>query len=63
MAARISLAIVVALGLAILVAWGFRAFVVYAFFALISGGVAFAAAGGGEWLTRASRGRFDDRGR
>jgi hypothetical protein len=25
--------------------------------------VAFAAAGGGEWLTRASRGRFDDRGR
>jgi hypothetical protein len=25
--------------------------------------VSFAAAGGGEWLERSSRGRFDDRGR
>ena len=63
MAARISLAIVVSVGRAILIAGGFRAFVVFAFFASIAGGVAFAAAGGGEWLTRASRGRFDDRGR
>ena len=63
MAARISIALVVGLGLAVLLAWGIRAFVVYAFFALIAGGVSFAAAGGGEWLTRASRGRFDDRHR
>jgi hypothetical protein len=63
MAARISLAIVAGLGLAILLAWGFRAFVVFAFFAVIAAGVSFAAAGGGEWLERSSRGRFDDRGR
>ena len=63
MAAKISLAVIVGLGLAILLAWGVRAFVVFAFFAVIAGGVSFAAAGGGEWLARSSRGRFDDRGR
>ena len=63
MAARISLALVAGFGLFVLVAWGLRAFVVFAFFAAIAGGAAFAAAGGGEWLTRASRGRFDERGR
>jgi hypothetical protein len=63
MAARISVGVLLALGLAILVAWGPRALLVYAFFAAVSGGVALAAARGGEWLTGASARRFRDHDR
>ncbi|MGE5691262.1 MAG: hypothetical protein ACM33B_11975 [Pseudomonadota bacterium] len=63
MAARISIAVVLAVAVLLLVTRGLHAFVVFAFFAAVAGGAAFAAGLGGEWLTRASAGRFRDRDR
>ena len=46
---------------ALFAGWG--GLLVYGFFALIAGGLAFAAGIGGGWVEGASRGRFDDRDR
>jgi hypothetical protein len=60
MAARIALGVVVAGAVAVGLAWGFGALWVYLFFALVAGALTLAATVGGDWLTGASRGRFDD---
>ena len=59
MAARIALGVIVAGAVAVGVAWGLGALAVYLFFAAIVGVVSLGATVGGDWLTRASRGRFD----
>jgi hypothetical protein len=58
-AARIALAVVAAGAVAVGVAWGVGALWVYLFFAGVAGALTFGASLGGEWLTGASRGRFD----
>jgi hypothetical protein len=40
--------------------WGLGALSVYVFFAAVAGAIAFGAGLGGDWLTGASRRRFDD---
>ncbi|MBA3788633.1 MAG: hypothetical protein H0X21_08070 [Actinobacteria bacterium] len=60
MAARVAFGTVVAGAVAVWLAWGFGAFSVYLFFAAIAGAVAVGARVGGDWLTAASRRRFDD---
>jgi hypothetical protein len=57
------LGIVVAVGVAMGLAWGMGALAVYVFFAAIAAALVFAASVGGDWLTTASRRRFDDRPR
>jgi hypothetical protein len=59
MAARISLGLVVAGAIAVGVAWGLGALWVYVALAVIAGAISFAAGVGGDWLTGASRGRFE----
>lgn len=59
MAARIALGVVVVLGIAIGIAWGFGALAVYLFFVAVAGVISLGATVGGDWLTGASRGRFD----
>ena len=52
---------VLALGaLAIGVAWGWGALFTYLVLAAIAGAVMLGARVGGDWITGASRGRFDD---
>ena len=60
MGRRIALAAVVLAGVAVLVFWGPGALAVFCFFAVFSGLIAYSAAVGGDWLTGASRRRFDD---
>lgn len=57
---RIVLGAVVLAGIAVLVFWGTGAFFVFLAFALFACAIAYTAALGGDWLTSASRGRFDD---
>lgn len=59
MAARIALGVVVAGAVAVGLAWGLGALAVYVFFAAIAGAITLGATVGGDWLTGASRGRFD----
>jgi hypothetical protein len=59
MAARIALGVIVAGAVAVGLAWGLGALGVYLFFALVAGAIAVGATVGGDWLTGASRGRFD----
>jgi len=59
MAARIALGVLVAGAVAIGVAWGLGALAVYLFLAAIAGVITVGATVGGDWLTGASRGRFD----
>ena len=58
--ARVVLAVLAVGGVLIAIFAGWGGLVVYLFFVLVAGGVALAASSGGDWLTRASRGRFDD---
>jgi hypothetical protein len=62
-AARISIAVVLAVAVLLLVTRGVQALVVFAFFAAIAGAVAYAAARGGTWLEDSSAGRFRDHDR
>ena len=59
MAARIALGVVVAGAVAVGLAWGLGAFAVYVFLAALAGVITLGATVGGDWLTGASRGRFD----
>jgi hypothetical protein len=59
MATRIALGVIVAGAVAVGVAWGLGALGVYLFFALVAGAISLGAAVGGDWLTGASRGRFE----
>jgi len=59
MAARIALGVIVAGAAAVGFAWGVGALGVYLFFAAVAGAVAIGASVGGDWLTGASRGRFE----
>lgn len=59
MAARIAIGVIVAGAVAIGFAWGFGALSVYLFLAAIAGVLTLGATVGGDWLTGASRGRFD----
>ncbi len=59
MAARIALGVVVAGAVAVGLAWGLGALAVYVFFAALAGVITLGATVGGDWLTGASRGRFD----
>jgi hypothetical protein len=60
MAARIALGVIAAGAVAVGLAWGLGALGVYLFFAFLAGGLTLAATVGGDWLTGASRGRFDE---
>ena len=60
MAARIALGVIVAGAVAVGVAWGLGALSVYLFFAAIAGALTLGITVGGDWLTGASRGRFDE---
>lgn len=62
-AARISIAVVLAVAILLLVTRGLQALVVFAFFAAIAGAAAYGAARGGNWLEDSSAGRFRDRDR
>ena len=61
MAARIALGALLAGAVAVGFAWGLGALSVYLFFAAVAGVVTLGATVGGDWLTGASRGRFNDR--
>ena len=60
MPARISLGIVAVGAIAVGLVWGLGALSVYLFFAAVAAALAFGAGLGGDWLTGASRRRFDD---
>jgi hypothetical protein len=59
MAGRIVLGVVVAGAVAVGVAWGLGALAVYAFLAFVAGAISLGLTVGGDWLTGASRGRFE----
>ena len=63
MARAIVLGALVLGGVLVVVFAGWDGLIVYGFFAAIAAAIAFAAGVGGGWVERASRGRFDDRGR
>jgi hypothetical protein len=59
-AARIAIGALLLGAVAVGVAWGPGALGVYLFFVAIAGVVSLALNVGGDWLTKSSRGRFDD---
>ena len=62
-AQRVLLAILALGGLAIALAWGWGALVVYVFLVGVPFLMTIALGAGGEWVAKASRGRFADRDR
>ena len=60
MAIRIALGVLVAGAIAVGLIWGLGALWVYLFFAVVAGALSLGAIVGGDWLTGASRGRFDE---
>ncbi|HZG35551.1 MAG TPA: hypothetical protein VEY87_06860 [Gaiellaceae bacterium] len=59
MATRIGVGVLLLGGVAVALAWGGDALFVYGFFAAIAGAVMLGARVGGDWITGASRRRFD----
>ncbi|MBA3245221.1 MAG: hypothetical protein H0T61_08615 [Actinobacteria bacterium] len=60
MAPAVALALIVGLGVLVALLWGLTGFVIYLVFALILLGGIYALGFFGDWIQRASRGRFDD---
>jgi hypothetical protein len=58
-ATRIGVGVLLVGAVAVAVAWGVDALFVYGFFAAIAGVIMLGARVGGDWITGASRGRFD----
>jgi uncharacterized membrane protein len=60
MARSVALAVVVGLGILIAVLWDLTGLLIYVVLALILLGGIYALGFFGDWIQRASRGRFDD---
>ena len=56
----LALAVLVALGVLVAILWGLNAIVIYLVFAFLLLGVIYTLGFFGDWIQRASRGRFND---